>query len=1436
MKSLVKFLGPGILVGLIIGTCTKVPDSSGIKPELSPIVTIPDAPTNVSAAAQSSTGITLAWDSCAGALTYKIYCSATPGGTYVEITTVTKGPYSDVGLSPSTQYYYKISALNSAGESDYSLEVTARTQDPPAGAPGVPTSVSATAQSSASIEVSWTAVTGATSYQIFRSTASGSAYTQVGTSASSPFTDVGLTASTPYYYVVKAANSAGISGYSSEATATTSAPPVVAPGIPTGIGATAQSSASIAVSWTAVTGATSYQIFRSTTSGSAYAQVGTSASSPFTDVGLTASTPYYYVVKAVNSAGISGYSSEATATTSAPAVVAPGVPTGLGATAQSSTSIAVSWTTVTGATSYQIFRSTTSGSAYTQVGTSASSPFTDVGLTASTPYYYVVKAVNSAGISGYSSEATATTSAPPVVAPGAPTGVGATAQSSTSIAVTWTAVTGATSYTIFRSATSGGAYTQVGTSASSPFTDVGLTPSTPYYYVVKAVNSAGTSGYSSEATATTSAPPVVAPGAPTGVGATAQSSTSIAVSWTAVTGATSYTIFRSATSGGTYAQVGTSASSPYTDVGLTPSTAYFYEVKAINSAGTSGYSSEATATTSAPPVVAPGIPTGVGATAQSSTSIAVSWTAVTGATSYKVFRSPTSGSGYTQVGAPTSSPYTDVGLSASTPYYYVVKAVNSAGESGYSSEATATTSAPPVVAPGIPTGVGATAQSSTSIAVSWTAVTGATSYKVFRSATSGGTYAQVGTPASSPFTDVGLSPSTPYFYEVKAVNSAGESGYSSEVAATTQAPPVQAPTAPTVVTATAGDGKVTVSWSSVTGATSYNLYYTTGTSVTTATGTRVPNVSPAYIQSGLTNGTQYAFAVTAANSAGESNLSAVQLATPLPPLPSAPTIGSATAGNATVTVTWGTVAGATSYNLYYQSGTLVTIGSATKVTGATSGQTVQGLTNGTQYAFAVTAVNLAGESSLSAVQTATPLPPIPAAPVITSATPGDAKVTVSWGTVTGATSYNLYYQTGTTVTKGAATVVSPATSGLSVTGLTDGTQYAFAVTSVNIAGESGLSTVQTATPQIPIIAISGRIDAGGIGLAGAIVRLAISGQAAETDANGNYSISGGPAHNDTIKVTEPGYSIAKQAGYFATGTYNFTLTKTSTWNGDTISFWGDTSTYPKSSTGIVYVILNRTNSQFTDDKIFWSDQVGGTKISIATQSTFNATSSGRFYVWVAPNDSGSRYYDYIEYVASTGTLTWNGNTTRIDAWRLPTAVRMHCADGTDQTIGDSYQEFYQPRQSIFDEFTNEVPVEFAGLATHDFANIWAPSTSPVNYFNTGGPYANYFDAYENSVAAAQTGAPAVSSTFNIFAGTGAGMSSNPTYCSAINRHCGTLPQSAWTNPANYYTAAPCNYYSKFMHRRSLHNLCYGYTYDDVAGQSSLVSHNGVQYVIIAVGF
>jgi fibronectin type 3 domain-containing protein len=178
-----------------------------------------------------------------------------------------------------------------------------------------------------------------------------------------------------------------------------------------------------------------------------------------------------------------------------------------------------------------------------------------------------------------------------------------------------------------------------------------------------------------------------------------------------------------------------------------------------------------------------GAPGGVGATAGNG-SVALSWSAVDGATGYRVLRSTTSGGPYTQVASPAGTSHSDSGLTNGTAYYYVVRAFNASLESVNSSQVSATPNQASLAAP---TGVGATAGNG-SVVLSWSAVSGATGYRVLRGTISGGPYTQVASPAGTSHSDSGLTNGTAYYYVVRAFNASLESPNSQQVSATPVVP------------------------------------------------------------------------------------------------------------------------------------------------------------------------------------------------------------------------------------------------------------------------------------------------------------------------------------------------------------------------------------------------------------------------------------------------------------------------------------------------------------------------------------------------------------------------------------------------------------------------------------------------------------------------
>jgi fibronectin type 3 domain-containing protein len=172
------------------------------------------------------------------------------------------------------------------------------------------------------------------------------------------------------------------------------------------------------------------------------------------------------------------------------------------------------------------------------------------------------------------------------------------------------------------------------------------------------------------------------------------------------------------------------------------------------------------------------VPSGLSATAGSG-SVALSWSAVSGASGYRVYRGSAPGGPYTQIASPSSTGYNDTGLSNGTTYYYVVRAYNASSETGNSAQVSAT---PVAAAPAAPIGLGAVAGNAT-VALNWGAVNGAAGYRVYRGTTSGGSYTLLASPTNPSYNDNGVSNGTVYYYVVRAHANGLDSPNSAEASA-----------------------------------------------------------------------------------------------------------------------------------------------------------------------------------------------------------------------------------------------------------------------------------------------------------------------------------------------------------------------------------------------------------------------------------------------------------------------------------------------------------------------------------------------------------------------------------------------------------------------------------------------------------------------------
>ncbi|WP_433061080.1 glycoside hydrolase family 64 protein [Dactylosporangium sp. CS-033363] len=270
-------------------------------------------------------------------------------------------------------------------------------------------------------------------------------------------------------------------------------------------------------------------------------------------------------------------------------------------------------------------------------------------------------------------------------------------------------------------------------------------------------------------------------------------------------------------------------------------------------------------------------------------------------------------------------------------------------------------------------------------------------------------------------------------------------------------------------------------------------------------------------------------------------------------------------------------------------------------------------------------------------------------------------------------------------------------------------------------------------------------------------------------------------------------------------------------------FWGPTTGIPVSSRVMTFKVLNRTNGQYPDSKVFWT--FNGQTHSIAEQQFVDVPviSAARMYFHL-----GTPTSEYSDFVELNTTAAWIGvNTTRVDGFGLKLALRVHTKGGQEATVGETQAVFAQGRNATFQEFVNAMPAQFKHLAQVQAPyRILAPSKSAQ--FLPGGQYQNYYKAYTSSLGLNV-------STGDVF-GCAGSLASNAALCGALNRHVAQLPQGQWGDVSKFYQAAPANYYARFWHNHAVGSKAYGFPYDDAANQSSFIALNNPQYMLIAVGW
>ncbi|MDE5417489.1 fibronectin type III domain-containing protein [Labilibaculum sp. DW002] len=632
--------------------------------------------------------------------------------------------------------------------------------------PSVPSGLTATNVTQTSFTVGWTAVSGATSYDL-QVREEGGTWQTINTSELT-YDYSGATAETTYEFQVRANNDAGSSGYSAMASVITEAAPTV-PDAPVNLSASNITYNSITITWDAVADADDYDLDVRPSGGSWTTVALTTTSYDYS--GLDAETTYEFQVRANNSIGASANSDLASATTLA-APTAPDAPVNLSASNITYNSLTVTWDAVTDANDYDLDVRPAGGSWTTVALATTSYDYT--GLDAETTYEFQVRANNSIGASANSSLVSATTLVAPT-APEVPTNIIASSITFNSFTISWDAMADTEDYDVNVRA-SGGSWTTINTLATS-YDYSGLDAETTYEFQVRANNGIGSSDYSNISSATTLVGPT-APEVPTNVMASNITYNSLTISWDATTDADDYDV-NMRVSGGTWTAVNVSATT-YDLTGLDAETTYEFQVRANNGIGSSSYSVAISATTLEAPTP-PDAPANVMASNITYNSFTISWDVAADADNYDLDIREEGGN-WSSVNT-SATTYDFSSALASTNYEFKVRSNNSIGSGAYSAVGLLTTEDIPV--PAIPTGVLASDITSNSFTISWNSAEFANNYDV-QIREQGGNWETFTTSATDLSYNTAMAETT-YEFQVLASNTSGSSDYSALQSLTTLA-------------------------------------------------------------------------------------------------------------------------------------------------------------------------------------------------------------------------------------------------------------------------------------------------------------------------------------------------------------------------------------------------------------------------------------------------------------------------------------------------------------------------------------------------------------------------------------------------------------------------------------------------------------------------
>ncbi len=767
-------------------------------------------------------GALVSWGALNNAVSYTVYRKAEGETSWKQIAETAETTYEDEPLTSAVEYSYTIKAHHEKG---YSAE----TSVDPAKITFIANATIVEYQLNyKDIVINWQSVDGAASYEIYRKATGEKEYTYLAAVSAPGYTDTAVEDGKEYSYQVRSITENGAGSVRGE----TGFDLVKLP-ITTEVVATLGGD-NVTVSWAPTALAEEYVIVREDNNNGNWYDVATvpASQTKYADRAVRSGRTYTYAIKSKADGMVT---SQSNASNSVYYLVAPVVES----LKNGSKGMEFTFKAVEGASAYNIYRREVNGQFGNPIGTISADDeliYIDSTAVSGVKYVYGVQSVYGNVLSGISTSSVVCCLEEPKITVGS---------IYNGIEINWKAVPSAEKYVVYYGLSRDLEDMMVlGETTSTSFVYDNGVSGRNNYFAVEAV--------CGETVSTKTQQYIYYFAAPV-INYVENGTNQITLRWNFVNGAESYLLYRKAGNASSWTHIATVyededlAFVQYKDTSVKSGTVYKYTVKAYDGDEYSAYNK--TGWTAKEFLSTPKL----SSVANAYGGVKVSWSKVTGAKKYTVYRR-TKSTSWKSIGSTTSTSYTDTSAVSNKKYYYAVRAVDGSSQSYYSTShfdsvcKTVNYLAAPVVK---------ASNTSSGVKVSWGKVSGAQKYVVYRKKGSAKSWTKVKTTTSTSYTDKSVKSGTTYKYAVRAQDGSILSSYKSSGTS------IKFLSTPTLSSVSSGKSGVTFKWKKVTGASGYYVYRKTGSGSFQKIATVKGSTKVSYLDKSAKKGKTYTYTVRA---------------------------------------------------------------------------------------------------------------------------------------------------------------------------------------------------------------------------------------------------------------------------------------------------------------------------------------------------------------------------------------------------------------------------------------------------------------------------------------------------------------------------------------------------------------------------------------------